>query len=85
MLKKEEKESVGPISVGNEEVLHRVKVDRNVLQTIRRKANWIGYILRRNCTLTHVIEVKIQGKIEVTGRRRRRRAQLLYDLKETRR
>jgi hypothetical protein len=24
----------------------------------RRKANWIGYILRRNCLLKHVIEGK---------------------------
>ena len=30
----------------NEEVLHRVKEERNILATIqRRKANWIGYIL----------------------------------------
>jgi hypothetical protein len=35
--------------VRNEEVLHRVKEERNMLQTIkRRKANWIGHILRRN-------------------------------------
>jgi hypothetical protein len=35
--------------VRNKEVLHRVKEERNVLHTIkRRKANWIGHILRRN-------------------------------------
>jgi hypothetical protein len=38
-----------------EEVLHRVKEKRKSLHTIkRRKANWIGYILRRNSLLKHV-------------------------------
>jgi hypothetical protein len=38
--------------VRNEEVLHRVKEERNILHTIkRRKANWIGHSLRRNCLL----------------------------------
>jgi hypothetical protein len=31
-----------------------------------------------------IIEGKIEGRIQVTGRRWRRREQLLYDLKETR-
>jgi replicative superfamily II helicase len=44
--------------VRNEEVLHRVKEDKSILQTIRRQANWIGHILRRNCLLKHVIEGK---------------------------
>ena len=48
------------------------------------KANWIGYILHRKCLLKHIIEGKIEGRIEVTGRQRRRRKQLLDDLKETR-
>jgi hypothetical protein len=40
--------------VKNEEVLHRVKEERNIVHTIkRRKANWIGHILRRNCLLEH--------------------------------
>jgi len=31
------------------EVLHRVKEERNIVGRIkRRKANWIGHILRRN-------------------------------------
>jgi hypothetical protein len=65
------------------EVLHRVKEERNILHTIkRRKANWIGHILRRNCLLKHIIEIKIQERLEVTGRRGRRRKQLLDDLKE---
>ena len=36
--------------VRNEEVLLRVKEQRNIIHEIRkRKANWIGHILRRNC------------------------------------
>jgi hypothetical protein len=43
--------------VGNEEVLLRVKEQRNILHEInKRKANWIGHILRSNCLLHHVIE-----------------------------
>jgi hypothetical protein len=30
--------------------------------------NWIGHILRRNCLLKHVIEGKLEGRIEMTGR-----------------
>jgi hypothetical protein len=46
--------------VRNEEVLERVKEERNVLQTIKGwKANLIGHLLRRNCPLKHVIERKI--------------------------
>jgi hypothetical protein len=38
--------------VRNEEVLLRIKVQRNILHEIsKRKANWIGHILRRNCIL----------------------------------
>jgi hypothetical protein len=72
--------------VRNEEVLLRVKEQRNMLHEIRkRKANWIGHILRRNCLLHRVTEGKIQGGgIEVTGRQGRRRRKLLDDLKERR-
>jgi hypothetical protein len=64
---------------------YTVKGDRNILHTIkRRKANWIGHILHRNCLLKHFVERKIEGKTEVTGRRGRRRKQLLNDLKEKR-
>jgi hypothetical protein len=71
--------------VRNEDVLVRVKEQRNILHEIRkRKANWIGHILRRNCILQRVIERKIQGRIEVTGRQGRRRRKLLDDLKERR-
>ena len=55
--------------VRNEEVLLRVKEQRNILHEIRkRKANWIGHILRRNCLLQRVTEGMIQGGIEVAGR-----------------
>ena len=66
----------------NAEVLQRIK-DRNILGTInRRKDNWIGHLLRRNCFLQHVIEGKIEGKIEVTGRRGSRSKELLDDLRK---
>jgi hypothetical protein len=66
-------------------VIHRVKLERNVLQTIERwKANWIGHILRRNCLLEHIIEGKVERMTVVTGRRKRRRKHLLDELKETR-
>ena len=67
----------------NEEVLLRVKEQRNILHEIsKRKANWIGHILRRNCLLQLVIEGKIKGGIEVTGRRGRIYRNLLDDLQE---
>ena len=57
----------------------------NILHEIRkRKANWIGHILRRNCLLQQVIEGKIKGQKEVTRRRGRRRKKLLDDLKDRR-
>ena len=63
----------------------RVKEQRNILHEIsKRKTNWIGHILRRNCLLQRVIEGKINGGIEVMGRRGRKRRKLLDDLKERR-
>jgi hypothetical protein len=57
------------VRVRNEEMLLRVNEQRNILHEIRkRKANWIGHILRRNCLLKQVIEGKIKGEIEVTRR-----------------
>jgi hypothetical protein len=68
--------------VNNETVLHRVKEERNILHTIRRRtANWTGHTLHRNCLLSHIIEGKIRG----TRRLGKRRKQLLDDLKEARR
>jgi hypothetical protein len=67
------------------EVLLRVNEQRNILHELRkRKANWIGHILRRNCLLKQVIEGKIKGEIEVIRRRERRRQKLLNDLKDRR-
>jgi len=41
----------------NEEVLRRVKEERNMLHTIqRRKTTWISHSLSRNCLLIHFIE-----------------------------
>jgi len=54
------------------------------IEIYKRKANWIGDILRRNCLIQRVIEGKIKGGIEVTERRGRRRRELLDDLKERR-
>jgi hypothetical protein len=72
--------------VRNEEVLYRVKEEKNILHTIeRRKTNWIGRILHRNCLQKHVIEGQLEGRTEIMGRRGRRRKQLLDDLKEKRR
>jgi len=71
--------------VRNEEVLESRSRGTYILREInKRKANWIGYILRRNCLLQRVIEGKLKGWIEVTGRRGRRRRKLLDDLKERR-
>jgi hypothetical protein len=69
----------------NEEVLLTAKEQRNTLHEInKQKANWICHILRRNCLLRQIIEGKMKGRIEVTGRRGRRCRKLLDDLKEKR-
>jgi hypothetical protein len=73
--------------VRNEEVLHRVKEERNILHTCtikRREDNCIGHILRRNCLLKRVFEGKLEGRVEMTGRRGRRRKHLLDDLRTKR-
>jgi hypothetical protein len=71
--------------VRNYEVLLRVKEPSNILHEVsKRKANWIGHILRRNCLLQRVIEGKIEGDIEVRVRRGRRRRKLLDELKHRR-
>jgi len=71
--------------VRKEEVLLRVKEQRNILHEIsKRKSNWIGHILLRNCLLQRDIEGKIKGGIEVTGSRGRKRRKLLDVHKERR-
>ena len=61
----------------NEETLRTVKEEMNIQHAIKRTANWIGHILRRNCLMKHAIEGKAEGRIDMTGRRERRRKQLL--------
>ena len=57
----------------NEDVLLRVKEQRNILhEIIKRKANWIGHILRRNCLLQWVIEGKIEGGDRSDRKRRKK-------------
>ena len=71
--------SVGPI------MWEMKKCYLNIVHEIRkRKANWIGHILRRNCLIKQVIEGKIKGEMEVARRRGRRRKKLMDDLKDRR-
>lgn len=56
--------------IRNEEVLRRVGEERSILKTIKkRKANWLGHILRRDCIQRRIMEDKIEGK---RGRGRRK-------------
>ena len=66
-------------------MLLTVNKQRNILHEIsKRKANWIGHILHRDCLLKQVIEGKIKGEMEVTRRRGRRCKKLLDDLNDRR-
>jgi hypothetical protein len=68
--------------VTNEQVLDRKGDKKTLLNNIlRRKANWIGDILRRNCLLHDAIEREMK-EVKGVGRRR---TQLLDDLKNMRR
>jgi hypothetical protein len=43
-------------------MLHQVKAENIILHTAKgRKANWIGYILLKNCLLEEVTEGNIKG------------------------
>ena len=65
------------------EVLERIAEKRTLLNNIlRRKVNWMGHILRRNCLLHDAIGGQMT---EVKGVGRRRRTLLLDDLKNRRR
>jgi hypothetical protein len=56
--------------VRKEKVLLRVKEERYILNAItRRKANWIGHILRRNCLLKYIVARNLEGRTEVTKKR----------------
>jgi hypothetical protein len=58
--------------------------DRNMPHTIkRRQADRIVHILHRNCLRKRVVVGKMEERIEMTGRRGRRRKKLLDNLKET--
>jgi hypothetical protein len=64
-------------------VLHRVKEERNSKYTInRKKSNWICHNSRSTSFLKHVLEGKVERKIEVKRRRGRRRKQLLMTLRK---
>jgi hypothetical protein len=69
----------------SEEVWHRVKKGRNIRHAIkRRKGNWTGEVLHRNCHLKHIFEGKIQGKVEGMLTLETRCKQLLDHLNEMR-
>jgi hypothetical protein len=42
------------------------EMNNNLHRIQSSKANWFGYILRRNYILKHVIEENLGGKIQVT-------------------
>jgi hypothetical protein len=70
------------VKLTNEEVLERIGEKRTLLFNIlRRKAKWIGDILRRNCLLHDAIEGEMT-ELKGVGRRR---TQLLDDLRNRRR
>jgi hypothetical protein len=55
------------------EILLRGNEQRNILhETAKRKINWIGHIVRRNCFLELVIEVKIKGG-DISDRKTRKK------------
>ena len=69
--------------VQNEDVLHGVMDQRYILHTIKiTKDKWMDDTLRRNFLLKHIAEGNTERRIEVKGRRGRRRKQLLDVLKE---
>jgi len=70
--------------VKNEDVQYRIEQERNALHTRKdRKPAGISQLFRRNFLLNHIIEGKLQGKIEVTERRGMRPKQLLDDLRKS--
>jgi hypothetical protein len=71
------------------ELRHTVKKERNILHAINRrkermKEGRLGDFLHRNCFRKHIFEGNVEGRIELTKRRGKRRKQPLDDLKETR-
>ena len=69
------------IKLANEQLLESIEGERSLLNNIlRRKANWIGHILKRDC-LPHDIEEQMT---EVKGIERRK-TQFLDDFRNRRR
>jgi hypothetical protein len=59
--------------VRNEEVLHRVKEERNIIHTMKRKkANWTGHILSRNCLIKYLNERKERRQHRQDGNTRKK-------------
>jgi hypothetical protein len=55
------------LSYKNKE-LHIVKVERNILQTVKRKVIWTDHTLHNKCLLKEVIEGKVEGRIDLARR-----------------
>jgi hypothetical protein len=71
--------------VKNEDVLHRIKEERNILHTVKRnKTNLTGHIWLRNSFLKYIIEGKMEERTEITGRQERRCKKPLYEFQGTR-
>jgi hypothetical protein len=67
--------------VRNEKVFYSVKKERSITHTMKR-GNAVAHILPRNCILKYIIQGKIERRMEVKGRGRRKRKQLPDNLKE---
>jgi len=66
-------EKISWTDVRNEDVLLRVKEQRNILHEIlKRKTNWFRHILRRNCLLQRVTKGIIQAG-DRSGRKTRKK------------
>jgi hypothetical protein len=65
------------VRVKNGEILRAVEST-----TKRIKVNWVHHIMSRDCLLKHVTEGKLEGRIEVARRRRRRCKHILDDVEE---
>jgi hypothetical protein len=62
-----------------EEVLHGVKSEKNILKIVKSmNADWICHISCRNCLLKHIIEWKIEGRIEAWRQGRRHKRLTVY-------
>ena len=66
--------------VTNEQLLDRIGEKRTLLNNLRRKANWIGHILRRN----YLLHDAIKGQMTEVKGVGRKRTQLLDDLRKDR-